>query len=162
MFPRKELRDNIQGIAKPAIHRSSCDYGNTESVRVADLRRGEPRYFELAPQAVPFLLANLEASNGSEWLAKEFDLLKERIQYAEFSGQVIQVGCVGNHPVLFMFDGLGSKASLVDRLVSEGIGRNCGAAETSVGIPMTILKPGQSYCVYMAFFNSPVEFWGPR
>ena len=85
------------------------DYGNTEDIQVDNLRKGEPRYFELAPQAVSFQMANIEASNESEWLSKELQLLREEIVYNDFSGQIIQVGSIGNPPILYMFDGVGLK-----------------------------------------------------
>ena len=72
------------------------DYGNTEKVPVRDLCKGESKYFELAPQAVLFQMSNIEASNGNAWLPKEFELLQEQLRYNEFSGQVKQIGSIGN------------------------------------------------------------------
>ena len=58
-----------------------------------------------------------------------------------------------------LFHEPGSTASLADRLISEGIGRKCATIRQASTIPMTILKPGLSYRVYMVFFNSAIDFW---
>ena len=135
------------------------DYGNTEKVPVRDLRKGESKYFELAPQAVLFQMSNIEASNGNAWLPKEFELLQEQLRYNEFYGQVKQIGSIGNPTLLNLFRERGSAVSLADRLISEGIGRKCVTNRQTSMIPMTVLKPGLWYRVYMAFFDSAIDFW---
>ena len=135
------------------------DYGNTEEISGRDLRKGESTYFELTPQAVLFQMSNIEASNGNAWLPKEFELLQDQLRYSKFSGQVKQIGSIGNPPILNLFHEFGSTTSLADTLISEGIGRKCITSRHTSTIPMTLLKPGMCYHVYMAFFNSAVDFW---
>ena len=153
---RAQVEDvtKLRGSVKVCFY----DYGNTEEVPVKDLRKGQSKYFELSPQAIPFQMSNLEASNGKAWLPKEFELLQEQLRYHEFSGQVKQTGSIGNPPRLNLFHELGSRAPLADRLISEGIGRKCVSLGQTSTIPMTLLNPGQCYRVYMAFFNSTIDF----
>ena len=70
-----------------------------------------------------------------------------------------QIGSIGNPTLLNLFHEHGSTISLADRLISEGIGHKCVTNRQTSMIPMTVLKPGLSYHVYMAFFNSAINFW---
>ena len=128
-------------------------------VPVRDICRGESKYFELAPQAILFQMSNIEVSNGNAWLPTEFEFWQEQLQYNEFSGQVKQIGSIGNPSLLNLFHEHGSTISLADQLISEGIGCKCVTNRQTSMIPITVLKPGLSYRVYMAFFDSAINFW---
>ena len=136
------------------------DYGNEEAVSTKDIAKAQPKYFVLPPQATAFILADIQPRNGFAWAAEELIQLSEQLVYRELPGQILSTGTVGNPPVIRLFEEAGSTTVVTEKILATGIGSVSDNSMTrQAGLERTILQPKQNYHVYVAFYESPLNFW---